>query len=36
LLKRILDFIVRAEAVTYEDEWDMIWRDVPFHGSPGG
>jgi len=36
LLKRILDVIIRAEAMTYEDEWDMIWRDVPFHGSPGG
>ena len=36
LLKRILDVIIRAEAMTYEDEWDMIWSDVPFHGSPGG
>ncbi|MEM3921291.1 MAG: ferritin-like domain-containing protein [Nitrososphaerota archaeon] len=36
LLKKILEVIIRAEAITYEDEWDMIWRDVPFHGSPGG
>lgn len=36
VLKRVLEVIVKAEAVTYEDEWDMIWKDVPFHGSPGG
>jgi len=36
LLKKVLEVIVRAEAVSPQDLWDLIWRDVPFHGTPGG
>ncbi len=36
LLERILDTIVRGETVTADEWWDFIWRDVPFHGTPGG
>lgn len=34
LLRRALETIVRAEAITYEDEWDMIERSA-FHGFLG-
>jgi len=36
LLKEVLKILVRGETIT-EDEWlDLIWKNVPFHGSPGG
>ena len=36
LLKEALKILVRGETIT-EDEWlDLIWKNVPFHGSPGG
>lgn len=36
LMTRILEAVIRREAIFEEDWWDAIWRDVPFHGSPGG
>lgn len=36
LLKMILEIIVQGETITEADWWDMIWKGVPFHGSPGG
>lgn len=36
LLKRVLELLVRGEAVTEEDLWDLLWKNVPFHGTPGG
>jgi rubrerythrin len=36
LLKKVLETIVRGETITEEDWWDILWRNVPFHGAPGG
>ena len=36
LLKRILEILVGGETITEEDWWDILWKNVPFHGSPGG
>ncbi|MEM2092460.1 MAG: ferritin-like domain-containing protein [Candidatus Bathyarchaeia archaeon] len=36
ILKRILEVLVKGETITEEDWWDVIWRNVPFHGAPGG
>jgi ribonucleotide reductase beta subunit family protein with ferritin-like domain len=36
LLKKIIDLVVRKEAITEEDWWDILWKGVPFHGAPGG
>ncbi|MFQ6064521.1 MAG: hypothetical protein ACE5L6_03505 [Candidatus Bathyarchaeia archaeon] len=36
LLKRVLEILVRGETITEEDWWDILWRNVPFHGAPGG
>lgn len=36
LLKRILEILVGGETITEEDWWDILWKDVPFHGAPGG
>ena len=36
LMTRILEAVIRREAIFEEDWWDAVWRDVPFHGSPGG
>ncbi len=36
LLKGMLEVIVRKKVITEKDWWDMIWADVPFHGTPGG
>lgn len=36
LLKEVLDILVQGETITEEDWWDLIWKNVPFHGSPGG
>lgn len=36
LLKRILEIIVGAETITDNEWWEVMWRDVPTHGSPGG
>ncbi len=36
LLKEVLEIIVKGETITEADWWDILWKDVPFHGSPGG
>ncbi|MCW4015753.1 MAG: ferritin-like domain-containing protein [Candidatus Bathyarchaeota archaeon] len=36
LLKKVLDIIVRGETITEADWWDIMWENVPFHGTPGG
>jgi rubrerythrin len=36
LLKQVLEILVKGETITEADWWDMLWKDVPFHGSPGG
>jgi len=36
LLKTVLEILVKGETITEADWWDMLWKDVPFHGAPGG
>jgi rubrerythrin len=36
LLKQVLEILVQGETVTEDDWWDVLWKNVPFHGSPGG
>ncbi len=36
LLKKVLEILVRGETITEEDWWDILWKNVPFHGTPGG
>lgn len=36
LLKEILEILVQGETITEADWWDVLWKNVPFHGSPGG
>lgn len=36
LLHKIMDLVVKKEAITEEDWWDILWKNVPFHGAPGG
>lgn len=36
LLKEVLEVLVRGETITEEDWWDILWKNVPFHGAPGG
>lgn len=36
LLKEVLETLVRGETITEEEWFDVIWKAVPFHGSPGG
>lgn len=36
LLKKVLEILVRGETITDEDWWDVLWKNVPFHGAPGG
>jgi len=36
LLKEVLEILVRGETITEKDWWEIIWRNVPTHGSPGG
>ena len=36
LLKKVLDILVSGETITDNDWWDVIWENVPFHGTPGG
>ncbi len=36
LLRKVLEILVKGETITEEEWWDIIWRNVPFHGSPGG
>jgi len=36
LLQRVLEILVRGETITEEEWFGVMWRSVPFHGSPGG
>jgi rubrerythrin len=36
LLKMVLEILVRGETITEEDWWELLWKNVPFHGAPGG
>jgi ribonucleotide reductase beta subunit family protein with ferritin-like domain len=36
LLNLVMDIVVKGETITDEDWWDIIWKNVPFHGAPGG
>lgn len=36
LLQQVLEILVKGETITEADWWDMLWKDVPFHGAPGG
>jgi rubrerythrin len=36
LLKTIMDVIGRGETITKDEWWEIMWKNVPFHGSPGG
>ena len=36
LLKEVLEILVRGETITEEDWWEILWKNVPFHGAPGG
>ena len=36
LLKEVLEILVRGETITDKDWWDVLWKNVPFHGAPGG
>lgn len=36
LLNKIMELVVKREAITEEDWWEMLWKNVPFHGTPGG
>lgn len=36
LLSEIMDIVVRGETITEADWWDFLWKNVPFHGAPGG
>lgn len=36
LLKQVLEILVHGETITEEDWWDILWKNVPFHGAPGG
>ncbi|MCW3985570.1 MAG: ferritin-like domain-containing protein [Candidatus Bathyarchaeota archaeon] len=36
LLNKIMELVVKKEAITEEDWWEILWKNVPFHGTPGG
>lgn len=36
LLKEIMNILVKRETIGEEDWWDVLWKNVPFHGAPGG
>lgn len=36
MLKVVLEIIVKGETITEEDWWELLWKNVPFHGAPGG
>lgn len=36
MLKILLEVIVKGETITEDDWWELLWENVPFHGSPGG
>jgi len=36
LLNKVLETIVKGETITDNEWWDVLWENVPFHGTPGG
>jgi len=36
LLNKIMEIVVKGETITEEDWWEFLWKNVPFHGAPGG
>ena len=36
MLKTVLETIVRAETITEDEWWELLWEGSPFHGAPGG
>jgi rubrerythrin len=36
LLKTIMDTVAQGETITNDEWWEIMWKNVPFHGSPGG
>jgi len=36
LLRNILEVVVKREVIKESEIWDMLWKEVPFHGTPGG
>ena len=36
LLKMVLEILVHGETITEADWWMLLWKNVPFHGAPGG
>lgn len=36
LLKKVLEMIIRREAFTESDLWELVWKEATFHGTPGG
>ena len=36
LLKKVLEILIKGETITDADWWDVMWENVPFHGTPGG
>lgn len=36
ILQKVLKILVLGETITDEDWWDILWKNVPFHGTPGG
>ncbi|MEM2913876.1 MAG: ferritin-like domain-containing protein, partial [Candidatus Bathyarchaeia archaeon] len=36
LLKQVLNILVQGETITENEWWDIMWKNVPTHGSPGG
>jgi ribonucleotide reductase beta subunit family protein with ferritin-like domain len=36
MLKTVLETIVHGETITEADWWELLWKNVPFHGAPGG
>lgn len=36
LLKEVWTILVKGETITEKEWFDVIWKNVPFHGSPGG
>ena len=36
LLKELHKTVIEPETITEDDIWDILWKDTPWKGSPGG
>ncbi len=36
LLRTIMKVVARSETITESEWWEILWKNVPFHGAPGG